>query len=76
MSHVNTNNQFIALLVFGQQQLSLPSVIKEQTVVELHMRHTANWWAGLSVCVSPARRVRHGLTTVVDSMWESLHALL
>ena len=49
-----------------------------QTLGELRMRHTANWWAGLSVCVSPAsssRRVWHGLATVVDSVRESIHAL-
>ena len=54
---------------------------KVQTLGELRMRGTANWWAGLLVCVyswSPAsssQRVWHGLATVVDSMRESIHAL-
>ena len=51
---------------------------KVQTLGELRMRDTANWWAGLLICVyswSPAsspRRVWHGLATVVDSMRESI----
>ena len=52
-----------------------------QTPGELRMRNTANWGAGLFVCVnswSPAsssRRVRHWLVTVVDSMRESIHTI-
>ena len=51
---------------------------KGTKVGELRMPHTANWWAGLSVCVSPAtslQRVWHGLAAVVDSKRESIHAL-
>ena len=53
-----------------------------QTLRELRMRGTANWWAGLFsmrlLAVSPAsssRRVLHGLATAVDRMRESIHAL-
>ena len=54
---------------------------KVQNLGELCMRGTANWWAGLLVCIyscSPASslwRVWHGLATAVDSMRESIHAL-
>ena len=57
------------------------STTKVQTLGELRMRDTANWWAGLLICVyswSPAGsswRVWHGLATAVDSMQESIHAV-
>ena len=52
-----------------------------QTLGELRMRHTAKLMglSCISVCVSPAsgsRRVWHGLATVVDSVRETIHALL
>ena len=53
-----------------------------QTLGELRMRGTANWWAGLLsmrlLVVSPAsssQRVLHGLATALDRMRESIHAL-
>ena len=54
---------------------------KVQTLGELRMHDTANWWAGLFVCVYSwshglllvARRVWHWLATVVDSMQELIH---
>ena len=51
-----------------------------QTLGELRMRGTANWWAGLAFpcglpLYSSLRTVWHGLATVVDSMRESVHAL-
>ena len=60
-----------------QKQAKMKST-KVQTLGELRMRGTANWWAGLFVvCVyswSSWRRVWHGLATVVDSMRESINA--
>ena len=47
-----------------------------QTLGELCMRDTANWWAGLFILVvSRLRRVWHGLATVVDTTLESILAI-
>ena len=53
---------------------------KVQTLGELRMCGTANWWAGLLACVylrsptSSSQRVWN-LATVIDSMRESIHAI-
>ena len=44
--------------------------VYKQTLAELRMRDTANCWAGLA-----ASSALHGLSTVVDSMRESIHAV-
>ena len=54
-----------------------------QTLDELRMRGTANGLAGLGWAIgvyswypaSSSRRVWHGLATVVQCMWESIHTL-
>ena len=46
---------------------------KVQTLGELHMRDTANWWAGHAFTRGlplSSWRVWHGLATVVDNMRE------
>ena len=92
--HVKQANMTIAIGGYGQHWPPKSRVFahhsaatetmkstEAQTLGELRMRDTANWWAGLFVCVyswSPAsssRRVWHGLATVVDSMRESIHAI-
>ena len=46
-----------------------------QTLGELRMSDTVNWWAGRLVFRYSARRVWHVLATVVYSMRESIHAV-
>ena len=68
----------LPLLSPSSSDQSLFSVMKStkvQTLGELRMHYTANWWAGLLVVfvyswspASSAWRVWHGLATVVDSI--------
>ena len=79
------NNYVQPVMVFTNSMVILSAISTYNNALKCktlgRMRDTANWWAGLFVCVyswSPAsssRRLWQGLATAVDSMRESIHAI-